>query len=385
MPANVTKEYLVAEEEYRKAQTPAEKVRALERMYSTIPKHKGTEKMRLHIKKRLSKYREELEKTKATKKGGGPSFSIKKEGTAQVALVGLPNTGKSSILNVLTHADAEIAAYPLTTTLPTPGMLEYKDIQIQIIDMPAIIEGVSVGKGFGFQLISAIRNADCLAFVVDLSRDPVNEMDILLDELHKSGFRINKKRPEIEIKRQSTGGIEVRGKKYVPDVSEIRQMLVEHKIPNALVIIKEEITLEDFLDSLNRNLTYKKAFILGNKGDLGQSKKNLKRLKETYPAFDIVPLSAKKEINIEKTKRKIYDTLNIVRVFTKSPGSDPDYPPIAMKKGDTVLDVARGVHKQFYRNFKYAKIWGDSVKYDGQQAGADHRVEDGDIVELHMK
>ncbi|MEA1994078.1 MAG: GTPase [Euryarchaeota archaeon] len=385
MPSNVTSEYLVAEEAYRKAKSPSEKISALEKMYSTIPKHKGTEKMRLHIKKRLSKYKEKLEKTNATKKGGGPSFSVKKEGAAQVSLVGLPNTGKSSILNVLTHANSDVADYPLTTTLPNPGMMKYKDIQIQIVDMPPMIKGVSMGKGFGFQLMGAMRSTDCLVMVVDLSKDPVKEMKTILYELYRSGFRINKKKAEIEIKKYSSGGLEIRGKKYVPDVSEVKKMLVEHRISNAMVIVKEKIDLEEFLDFLDKNLVYIKAFVVGNKGDLKESKKNLEKFKKNYSKFEIIPVSAEKEIGIDKLREKIYEKVDLIRVFTKSPGDDPDYPPIAMKKGTIVMEVAKEVHKQFYRNFRYAKIWGDSVKYDGQQAGADHKVEDGDIVEIHTK
>ncbi|MCK4636622.1 MAG: 50S ribosome-binding GTPase [Methanomicrobia archaeon] len=384
MPANVTMEYLLAEDEYRKAKTITEKIKALEKMYSTIPKHKGTEKMRLSIKQRLSKYKEKLEKSKV-KRGRGPTFSVKKEGAAQVALVGLPNSGKSSILNVLTRANSVVASYPLTTRIPTPGMLEYNDIQLEIVDMPSIIKDISMGKGFGFQLIDAIRNADALSIIVDLSKDPVRDMEIILNELYRSGFRINKRKPEIEIKKFSSGGIVIRGKEYVSDVHEIKKMLVEHKISNALVVIKEKTSLEEFLDSLNRNLSYKKAFIIGSKNDLENCDKNLETFRKRYSEFGILSLSAEKKINIEQVKEKIYEILDIVRVFTKSPGSEPDYPPIAMKRGATILDVAKEVHKQFYKNFKYAKVWGRSVKYDGQRAGGDHVVGEGDIVEIHIK
>ena len=384
MPANVTMEYLLAEDEYRKAKTITEKIKALEKMYSTIPKHKGTEKMRLSIKQRLSKHKEKLEKSKV-KRGRGPTFSVKKEGAAQVALVGLPNSGKSSILNVLTRANSVVASYPLTTRIPTPGMLEYNDIQLEIVDMPSIIKDISMGKGFGFQLIDAIRNADALSIIVDLSKDPVRDMEIILNELYRSGFRINKRKPEIEIKKFSSGGIVIRGKEYVSDVHEIKKMLVEHKISNALVVIKEKTSLEEFLDSLNRNLSYKKAFIIGSKNDLENCDKNLETFRKRYSEFEILSLSAEKKINIEQVKEKIYEILDIVRVFTKSPGSEPDYPPIAMKRGATILDVAKEVHKQFYKNFKYAKVWGRSVKYDGQRAGGDHVAGDGDIVEIHIK
>ena len=377
-------EYLLAEDEYRKAKTITEKIKALEKMYSTIPKHKGTEKMRLSIKQRLSKYKEKLEKSKV-KRGRGPTFSVKKEGAAQVALVGLPNSGKSSILNVLTRANSVVASYPLTTRIPTPGMLEYNDIQLEIVDMPSIIKDISMGKGFGFQLIDAIRNADALSIIVDLSKDPVRDMEIILNELYRSGFRINKRKPEIEIKKFSSGGIVIRGKEYVSDVHEIKKMLVEHKISNALVVIKEKTSLEEFLDSLNRNLSYKKAFIIGSKNDLENCDKNLETFRKRYSEFGILSLSAEKKINIEQVKEKIYEILDIVRVFTKSPGSEPDYPPIAMKRGATILDVAKEVHKQFYKNFKYAKVWGRSVKYDGQRAGGDHVVGEGDIVEIHIK
>ncbi|MBU7024689.1 MAG: 50S ribosome-binding GTPase [Theionarchaea archaeon] len=148
MPTNVTPEYQAAEEEYRQAKGPKERLRALEKMLALIPKHKGTEKMQMQIKRRISKTKEEME-ARSKKTGHGPVFNVKKEGAAQVALVGLPNSGKSSVLIQLSNADVQVGTYPFTTRIPTPGMLEHKDVQIQLVEIPALIRDVSMGKGFG--------------------------------------------------------------------------------------------------------------------------------------------------------------------------------------------------------------------------------------------
>ncbi|RLF80534.1 GTP-binding protein, partial [Thermococci archaeon] len=193
MPTNVTAEYLAAEEEYRQAKTIPEKIRALEKMYATVPKHKGTEKLRLQIKRKLAELRKELEKQQSQRKGGGYSFSVKKEGAAQIVLAGLPNVGKSSLLNVLADIDVDVADYPFTTVEPIPGMMKHKDVQIQLVEVPGLIEGAALGKGMGTQLLSVIRNADAIAIVVDLSQDPVKQMEIILKEFERAGIKINKR------------------------------------------------------------------------------------------------------------------------------------------------------------------------------------------------
>jgi len=387
MPTNVTAEYLAAEEEYRQAKTIPEKIRALEKMYATVPKHKGTEKLRLQIKRKLAELRKELEKQQSQRKGGGYSFSVKKEGAAQIVLAGLPNVGKSSLLKILAGVDVDVADYPFTTVEPIPGMMKHKDVQIQLVEVPGLIEGAALGKGMGTQLLSVIRNADAIAIVVDLSQDPIKQMEIILKEFERAGIKINKRKPKVEIKRMPMGGIVINGQDLIQgDISEVMKMLREEGIHSAEITVKEPVTLEEFSDALDESLVWRKAIIIANKGDVPGSKENYEKLVKAYgDRFKIVPVSAKKMANIETLKEELYELAGIIRVFTKSPGEEPAYPPIALKKGSTVLDVAERIHKDFAKNFKYARVWGKSAKFPGQRVGPDHVLEDGDIVEIHAR
>lgn len=387
MPTNVTAEYLAAEEEYRNAKTITEKIKALEKMYATVPKHKGTEKLRLQIKRRLAELRKELEKQQAQRKGGGYSFSVKKEGAAQIVLAGLPNVGKSFLLRQLTGVDTDVADYPFTTVEPIPGMMKHKDVQIQLVEVPGLVEGAALGKGMGTQLLAVIRNADAIAIVIDLSQDPIRQMEIILKEFERAGIKLNKRRPRIEIKKMPYGGIIINGQENIKgDIEEVMKMLREEKIHSAEITVKEPVTLEEFADALDESLVWRRAIIIANKGDAPGSRENYEKLVREYgDRFKIVPVSAKKGINIDVVKDALYDLAGIIRVFTKSPGEEPAYPPIALKKGSTVLDVAKRIHKDFAKNFKYARVWGKSVKFPGQRVGADHVLEDGDIVEIHAR
>lgn len=360
MPTNVTAEYLAAEEEYRNAKTIPEKIRALEKMYALVPKHKGTEKLRLQIKRRLAELRRELEKQRQQRKGGGYSLAVKKEGAAQIVLVGLPNVGKSELLRALTGVDVESADYPFTTTEPVPAMMNYKDVQIQLVEVPGLLEGAALGKGMGPQLLAVIRNADAIAIVIDLSEDPIKQMEILLREFERAGIKVNKRRPRVEIRKTPSGGIVINGAENIKgDLSEVMRMLREEKIHSAEITVKEPVTLEEFADALDDSLVWKKAIIIANKGDSPGSKENYHKLINKYgEKFKIVPVSAKKRINLEAVKEAIYDVAEIIRVFTKSPGEEPAYPPIALKRGATVMDVAERIHKDLVKNFRYARVWG---------------------------
>ncbi|MBU7009310.1 MAG: GTP-binding protein [Theionarchaea archaeon] len=385
MPANVTPEYLAAEEEFRKAKNPKEKLRALEKMLSLVPKHKGTEKMQMQIKRKISKTKEEMER-KAKKASHGPTFNVKKEGAAQIALVGLPNSGKSVLLNKLTNADVEVGTYQFTTTVPTPGMMEYKDVQIQLVEIPAVIEDVSVGKGFGLQILSAIRAADAVALIIDLSYSPVEQMNTILHELEEGGIKLNQNPPDIEIVKKGEGGIDIRGKHlFKGDEQAVKELLLREKIHNAMVVFRDETTLGQFQEALDDSVAFRPAIVLATKGDRKNSKGHFAVLKKYFGHFDIVPISAEKNINLEHAKESIYRSLKIIRVYTKTPGEEVDYPPIAMKPNSTVYEAAGRIHKQFQKKFKYARIWGPSAKYDGQKVGSEHVLQDGDIVEVHIR
>jgi small GTP-binding protein len=384
MPTNVTPEYLTAEEEYRQAKTSKEKLKALEKMLSLIPKHKGTEKMQMQIKRKISKTKEEIE-SKVRKTSHGPTFNVKKEGAAQIALIGLPNTGKSSLLKNLTNADVKIGSYPFTTTMPTPGMMEYKDVQIQLVEIPAVIRDVSLGKGFGLQILSAIRAADAVVLVIDLGQNPLEQMRILLDELDRGGIKLNEAPPDVEIVKKGEGGIDIRGKQlFQGDEQIVKELLLKKKIHNAIVVFHNDITVKQFKESLDESVAFRPAIILANKGDKKNSKEAFALLKKHFSSYDIVPISALKEKNLEGVKESIFKSLNIIRVYTKTPGEEVAYPPITMTPHATVYEAAGRIHKQFQKKFRYARIWGSSARYDGQKVGSDHMLQDGDIVEVHI-
>jgi hypothetical protein len=388
MPSNVTPEYLKAEDTYKSAKSPKERLVALELMLSTIPKHKGTEKMQLQIKRNLSKLKKEVEKEKELKKGGsgGASFFVRKEGAAQVALAGLPNSGKSTILNKLTGKDVDIGHYAFTTVKPTPAMLQYKGIQIQLVDMPGLIEGVSLGKGMGGPLISAIRAVDAIVILVDLSVDPVKDLELILKELEAKGLRINKKVPNIEIQKIPTGGIEIIGENFLVECNsqDVKKILQEERVHNAIITIKEPVTLTDIFEVLDSSLEYKKAIIIGTKGDLPGSKEGLERLEKHVKNFKVIPVSAINNVNLGILPFEIFSILGIIRVYTRSPGRDIDNEAMPMKIDSTALDAAKKVHKNLYKNFKFARVWGDSAKFDGQRVGPEHVLRDGDIIEIHI-
>ncbi|MEM4187885.1 MAG: GTPase [Candidatus Hadarchaeum sp.] len=383
MPANVTPEYKKAEERYLQARTLEEKIKATEEMIRVAPKHKGSEKLLRTLKHRLAKLRLELEEKREKKigRGGGPSFSIKKEGAAQVALVGLPNSGKSKLLRELTSARVEVADYPFTTRYPVPGMMQFEDVQIQLVEVPAIVEGSSYGRGLGARPLSVARNADAIALVVDASDDPVNQVKILLSELDAVGVKLNCRPPKVSIEKRSSGGIEIKGAKLVEGGEvEIKRILQEHRIHNAFVVIEEPITPDDLEEALSESNVYPRGFILLTKFDTPNAAEKLEMVRREFGELLEVFHTGEKPDDL---KRKIYHQLDLIRVYTKKPDEEPAERPLVLSRGSTVMDVARSVHKDFAKELKFARVWG-STRFPGQQVTRDYVLEDKDIVELHI-
>jgi len=328
MPANLTPQYLEAEARFKQAKTTQEKIKALEVMMAVIPKHKGTEKLRGQLRSRMAKLKEELQR-KPTLGRAEQAYTIKREGSAQVVLLGLPNSGKSALFSKVTHAFSEVADYPFTTQKPVPGMMKFENLQIQLVDSPPIqLDHIEPG------LSNLIRNAEALLLIVDLTEDPIFQMEILLEVL---------KEMKIRVAGKGTAA-----------------------------------PLEVGWASL-------KALLLGNKCDVRNAMEGYRaleaRFRETFP---ILPISAKEGMNFEDLKKEIYQILGILRVYTKVPGGEPDLEePVVLKKGGTVGEVALSIHKDFAAKLRYAKIWG-SGKFDGQMVKRDYRVNEGDVIELHI-
>jgi len=331
MPANLTPQYHAAEEAFKKASTLEEKIEALQEMLAVIPKHKGTEKLQADLKRRLSKLKEEGEK-KAKGSRYNPFF-VEKQGAGQVVMVGYPNTGKSSLLSALTRAKAKVAEYPFTTSVPLAGMMPYQDIFIQLVDTPPISsEGPPPG------LLNTLRGGDLLLITIDTSSD------LCLEQTEETlSFLLNKK--------------------VIYDLSGKRPPAEDGKIGKIQVL--------PFL-------------IAATKSDHPQSRENLKILQELNPNLSFLQVSVNDETTLNALKEKIFQALEIIRVYTKAPGKQPDMgTPFVLKRGETVLDLAYNIHRDFPNRLKNARIWGSS-KYDGQSVARDYVLEDGDIVELNV-
>jgi ribosome-interacting GTPase 1 len=324
MPANLPPQYYDAEKRYRAARTPEDKIEALETMLAIMPRHKGTDHLYGDLRRRIAKLTEEAERKAATSR---TSFYIRKEGAGQVALVGLPNSGKSQLLAAVTDALPEIADYPFTTKTPNIGMMKFESIQIQLVDTPAV-----TGKDSRVWLNNVARNADLIAIVVDLSQSPVEQVESTLRELE------------------------------------------------IVSIVPESESSDDLIGKRP-----KKMMIIGGKSDLDASEAGWLQLKARYGTkFSMSPVSAVTGSKLQDFKKNIFYALDIIRVHTKSPGKKVELTdPIILKTGSTVKDAAEDVHKDFKAKLKYAVVWG-SGKFDGQRVSQTHVLQDNDIIELHI-
>ncbi len=347
MPINATPEYQTAERKYNEAKTVQEKIAALEDMLRKAPGHKGAESLRADIKSKLSKYRFQVEKEK---RSAGKKFqlAVKKEGAAQVVLVGLTNTGKSWLLSKLTNAKPEISGYEFTTKMPEVGIMEYQGVKIQVVEIPPIMKDF-ISKGKGPSFFSVIRNSDLVVFVVR------NEDDIkmLKEEFDKASIRIDKERPKVKIKKEGSGGINFIGK-IKGSLEDAKRICRDYGILNAVIEVEGEITLSDLEDVVNEKTAFMKS------------------------------IKVTSHDRIDDIKWKIWKNLNLIKVYTKQPGKKRDWPPVAMHQGSTIKDLAEQIHKDFLKKFRFARVWGSS-KYPGQQLGLDYELKDEDVVELHIK
>ncbi len=334
MPANLPPEYFEAEKRFRDASTPQEKIIALEDLIATVPKHKGTDRLRGDLRRKLSQLRKEAIK-KAKKGGRGGLYVVEKEGAAQIALVGFPNSGKSSLLASLTNATPMIAEYPISTLTPLPGMMPFEDIQFQLIDLPPIGNEATDGWVSGI-----LRYADALLLIVDLTEDAEVQAELLIEQLERWKIHINS---------------EVRSHPPIPPLLRGGQGVV------------------------------KKALLVANKKDLSDAEDDLIKLKVRYEHIcPCISVSALKKENLEELKRAIFEISGIIRVYSKPPGKGPDLTmPFTIPAGSTVLDLASIIHKDFIFNLKYARIWG-SARFAGQRVEKNYILKDKDIVEFHV-
>lgn len=313
MPANLGPDFLSAEDDFRKAETSAERIEALERMYAALPKHKGTEKLQADIKRRLSQARKDSQKKGASH--AAPFYLVPREGAGQVALVGPANSGKSSLVCALTHARPEVAPFPFTTHAPLPGMMAFEDVQIQLLDLPPIAADFTepwMGQ--------ALQRADECVLVVDVD-DP--------DDLS--------------------------------EIEYVEERLKEWKIGAP-------------------------RLMAANKMDQPGSEGNLEALRDLYQdRYELLPVSVETRAGLEAFARRVFELLDVVRVYTKAPGKKAELDkPYVLKRGATVIDAARHVHKDFAEQLKFARLFHKNGGRNGLPVERSHVLEDGDILEFHI-
>lgn len=329
MPANLTPQYQAAEERFRSAQSVEEKIDALREMLAVIPKHKGTEKLQADLKRRLSKYQEEHEQHRRSAGRRHDPGHIPREGAGQIAILGPPNSGKSSLLAAVTHARPEIAAYPFTTRMPYPGMMPFEDVQVQLIDTPPL-----AGEPFDPMLVNIARNADAVLFVLDPQAGDALEQ------------------PEL-----------------------VRRFLARCRIIPRGRPLPEELSISGRVQPVLLAL---------NKTDLPTDGEAVRWIHDSLGTdLPLLQISTAHGHGLEELKETLFRLLEVLRVYTKEPGKKPDlHRPFVLKRGSTVLDLAGLIHKDIAASFRFARVWG-SARFDGQQVDRDHVLADRDVIEIH--
>ena len=357
-------------------------IKELEKELSETKYNKRTQHHIGLVKAKIARLRDQLEQRSSSKGKIGKSYAIKKSGDATVALLGFPSVGKSTLLNALTNANSEVGSYAFTTLDVIPGLLEYKYAKIQILDMPGIIKGAASGKGRGKEVLSALRSSDLILIIIDVFHP--DHYNVLLKEIYDSHIRINTKRPDVKIRPTGHGGINILSTvKLRYNKKTFEAVLKEFKVINADVVIREDITIEQFIDCIEDNKVYTKALVVVNKIDLATPEQINLIMKRVNPDLMI---SAQKKENIDELKELIYNKLDLISIYLKEPGKKPDMKePLIVRRGSTIGDVAKTLHRDFLEKYRFARIWGKSAKFDGQIMNKlNHVLEDKDILEIHL-
>jgi len=338
------------------------------------------------LKAKLAKLKRELlaDSTGKKKGGAGEGFDVNKSGDARIGLIGFPSVGKSTLLNKLTNTFSEVASYEFTTLTCIPGVIMYKGARLQLLDLPGIIEGAKDGKGRGRQVISTGRTCNLILIVLD-SLKPLTHKKKIEYELEGFGIRLNKKPPNITFKKKEKGGLNMMSTVPLTHLNQevVKAILQEYKCPNADIMFREDATADDLIDVIEGNRVYTPAIYVMNKID----QITIEELDLIDRIPNVCPISAHHEWNLDGLLEKCWEYLNLIRIYTKPKGQLADFsaPVIIRREKSGMEDFCLRIHKHILRQFKYAWVWGQSVKHQPQKVGKDHVLMDEDIVQIVKK
>ncbi|PPD93019.1 hypothetical protein GOBAR_DD10051 [Gossypium barbadense] len=353
--------------------TVMQKIKDIEDEMARTQKNKATAHHLGLLKAKLAKLRREL-LTPSSKGGGGAGegFDVTKSGDARVGLVGFPSVGKSTLLNKLTGTFSEVASYEFTTLTCIPGVIMYRGAKIQLLDLPGIIEGAKDGKGRGRQVISTARTCNCILIVLDAIK-PITHKRLIEKELEGFGIRLNKEPPNLTFRKKDKGGINFTSTVTNThlDLDTVKAICSEYRIHNADITLRYDATADDLIDVIEGSRIYMPCIYVVNKID----QITLEELEILDKLPHYCPI-AHLEWNLDGLLDKIWEYLNLTRIYTKPKGMNPDYedPVILSSKRRTVEDFCTRIHKDMLKQFKYALVWGSSVKHKPQRVGKSYNI-----------
>ena len=362
--------------------TVDDQIREIEEQIKQTQRNKSTEHHIGLLKAKIAKLRRkklEIQFSSSSAKGYG--FDVRKTGDGTVALIGFPSTGKSTLISSITSKQSKIGDYAFTTTTAIPGIMFHRGTQIQIVDLPGIIEDASVGKGRGKEILAVARGADMVLLLLEPEK-PKQFYDKVMNELNKVAIRPGMVKPIIKIKKQERGGIALSTLTRLTHMTEktFKGILREYKVINAAVTVRSDPTVDQLIDVLEGNRVYPKILIVVNKIDL-LTKKQIADLKEQFP--EAIFISALKGKNLDLLKDVIVDKLELIKIYLKKQGKKTDFEePLIVKKDSTIRDVCDKIHRKFATEFRYAVVDGPSAKHINQRVGLEHVVKDGDVVTI---
>ncbi|XP_070579499.1 developmentally-regulated GTP-binding protein 2-like [Ptychodera flava] len=360
-----------------------EKISEVEKEIARTQKNKATEYHLGLLKAKLAKYRQQLLEPTSKSAAKGEGFDVMKSGDARVALIGFPSVGKSTLLNTVTKTHSESASYEFTTLTCIPGVIEYHGANIQLLDLPGIIEGASQGKGRGRQVIAVARTADLVIIMLDATKGDVQK-HLLEQELEAVGLRLNKQKPNIYFKQKKGGGISFNSTCPLTKCNEklVQMILHEYKIFNAEVLFREDCTPDEFIDVVVGRRVYLPCLYVYNKID----QISIEEVDRIAHQPHCIVISCEMKLNLDYLIDMIWEYLALIRVYTKKRGDHPDLEAgLILRRNSTVEHVCHAIHRSIVEVFKYALVWGTSVKYSPQRVGLQHVMHHEDVIQVIKK